>query len=86
MAWIRSVSAPTEGRQGATRRGTSMAAACVSGPVALLLALALSAFAEDEAKELAPLAFDEVNTSLDQVIAKATAAEKLIFIDFFLDG
>ena len=57
---------------------------------ALLLALTLPAptmpaFAEDE-KGRPPLAFDEVNTPLADVVAKATAAKKPIFIDFFLDG
>lgn len=35
---------------------------------------------------LAPLTFDEVNTPLERVIARATAATKPIFIDFFLEG
>ena len=47
--------------------------------------LALACFAED-AKERPPLKFDEGNTPLDDVITKATAAKKPIFIDFFLDG
>ena len=52
---------------------------------ALALALLGTARAED-AKELPALEFDEINTPLVQVVAKATAAKKPIFIDFFLDG
>ena len=52
--------------------------------ITLLLLLALGATAH--AEERPPLEFDEVNTPLAEVIAKATAAKTLIFIDFFLDG
>ncbi len=51
----------------------------------LVFAVGLPAAAED-AKERPPLEFDEVNTPLADVIAKATAANKPIFIDFFLRG
>ena len=51
----------------------------------LVLALGLPALADGE-KERPPLKFDEVNTPLADVIAKATAAKKPIFIDFFLEG
>ena len=52
----------------------------------LLVLLPVGPAIADDAPELAPLKFDEVNTPLADVIAKASAAQKPIFIDFFLDG
>jgi len=55
--------------------------------IALLLGLSWIAPAwADDAPERAPLTFDEVNTPLADVVARATAAKKPIFVDFFLDG
>jgi hypothetical protein len=54
----------------------------------LAAALMLGAMGGAQADDppLAPLKFDEVNTPLERVIARATAATKPIFIDFFLEG
>ncbi len=54
----------------------------------LATALLLGSFGQALADDapLPPLKFDEVNTPLEQVIVRATASKKPIFIDFFLEG
>lgn len=52
----------------------------------LLSLLAALPSVADEAEEQPAPRYDEVNTPLDQVIARATQAQRPIFIEFFADG